>query len=112
MLKRPVPGQMCGPADKPFSDRSFESEFPTLHEYLTVTSWGDRQPRTTSTLLLFVDNGALKCCINDRDNNRSAFVNDTTFAGLLALLESKLTEESLDWRTKGSGGAAGGKIPF
>lgn len=112
MLRKPKPGEICGPTDPLFVDRSFAEQFPTLNDYLTVTKWDDGRIRTTATLLIFVDNGSLKVCINDRDNSRSAFVSEATFAALLDTLEAKLTAETLDWRMKGRNGNSPGYTPF
>lgn len=111
-VKRPMPGQLCGPKEAAFDDQGFKDEFPTLHQYLTCVRWDDGKPRTTTTLLFFVEGEALKCCINDRDNNRSAFVTSAGFAALLSEVETRLREESLDWKTKSQSNYSGRSTPF
>jgi len=99
-LKRPNPGEQFKKDDLPFVDHGFEADYPTLAEYLTADRWDDGKPRTTSTILIFLDGKALKVCLNDRDNNRSVFVSDPTFAGALLKLELGLLQNSLEWRSR------------
>lgn len=111
-VKRPTFGQMNGPTEKPYDDQDFATLFPTLHQYITCTSWEDGKPRTTSTLLFFLENGVMKCCVNDRDNNRSAFFTATTFNDLLLHMETRLSEETADWKIKGNKPSNPGYTPF
>lgn len=72
--------------------------YPTIMEYLTEDSWDDRTARVTSTLSVFFHEGTLRLSINDRALDRVAFVTATGIEELLAVLEAKLKESSLDWR--------------
>lgn len=100
MLARPKPGELTARNDAPFSDRNFAKDYPTLHEMLTATQYGDNQPRVTSTLLIFVENGILRFCLNDRDNSRSAFFTAETFSDGLEAIDSALLSNKVDWRMK------------
>lgn len=111
-LRRPMPGEYNGPKEEPFSDRGLESEFPTLYEYLTSRNWADGSARLTTTLLIFVDNGVLRVCVNDRDNNRSAFVTATTLAAALASIETRLCGETMEWRFKAGNAGNASRTPF
>jgi len=111
-LNRPLPGQYNGPKEERLSDVQWAEEYPTLLSYLSERTYSDNKPRVTSTLLIFVDDGILRICINDRDNNRSAFVTAATFSEALASLESRLLEESLDWRVKSAYTSSKDKTPF
>jgi hypothetical protein len=71
---------------------------PALVEYLLSDKWDDGKVRVTSTLLLFVDQGEWKACLNDRDGGRVAFVTAGTVAGLLGALEEQLQAGSAEWR--------------
>jgi len=111
-LRKPRPGEFCGPTDPVFSDNAFSGDYPTLHEYLFCARWPDGTPRATSTLSIFTDNGSMKLVVNDRDNNRSAFFSAETFRDLLDKVEAALSCESADWRIKGSQGARNMQTPF
>lgn len=111
-MKRVNPGDQFKRTDPPIDDKLLASDFPTLLEYLTAVRYDDGAVRQTSTLLLFIDAGALKCCINDRDNNRSAFVTATDIMGILFNLEDGLANNTLDWRGKRGPASGGEKIPW
>ena len=112
MIRRPKPGERCGPVEAPFNDANFKKDFPTLHAFLTDTTYDDRSPRTTATLLIFVENGVLRCCVNDRDNNRSVFFTCEEVAGLFMAAENALCSGSADWRTRGGYQNNREKTPF
>ena len=82
----------------PFEDEDLKKRCPALVDYLTETRWGDGRPRQTATLHLFVDQGQLKCFLNDRAVGRSACVSASTLVGLLGVLEAGLRGDCLDWR--------------
>jgi HKD family nuclease len=100
MLQRPKPGEILGPSDAPFTDSKFAKEFPMLHAMLKETRYDDGNPRVSSTILFFCENGVLRACLNDRDNNRSAFFTDEQFLTLLEVMENGLTSGRVDWRSK------------
>lgn len=111
-MKRVNPGDQYKKSDPPIDDRLLREDFPNLHEYLTSVRYDDGAVRATSTLLLFVDSGALKCCINDRDNNRSAFVTATDVMGIFLALENGLRDNTLDWRGRRQTQGGGDKVPW
>jgi hypothetical protein len=78
-------------------------QFPALLEELTLTEWGPDEPRTTSTLLLFGEEGLLKACLHDRDSGKQAFVTGVSLSAVLASVEQGLRMEDLDWRNKRTG---------
>lgn len=77
---------------------NWPSEFPGLWEYLTLTKFPDGAPRQTATLMVTMDDGTFKGCLNDRANGRSAWVSSRSPTGLLHVLEARLQEDSLEWR--------------
>lgn len=111
-MKKPMFGSITGRQGPSLNDPSWKEEFPETYAYLCDREYEDGSVRATATLLIFVDNGVLKLCINDRDNNRSAFVDCATFAGLLHALEDGLASGSLDWRSKGQYSGNKDKPPF
>lgn len=111
-LFKPKPGQQFGKKDLSWCDPDFLASYPTLMSYLKDTSYDDARPRVTSTLLLFVEAGCLKICLNDRDNLRSAFFNYDTIESTFAGIEAALAADDVDWKSKGSGTGNGAKIPY
>lgn len=95
----PVEGNGVGSPSR-WSDEQFRREYPLLTAYLEDDTWDDGATRETSTLLVFVENGVLKGCFNDRAMSRSVFVSSGSLAGLLEALECGLQDNSLDWRAK------------
>lgn len=112
MIQRPKPGERCGPVEAAFNDANFKATYPTLSDYLTSTHYEDRSPRTTSTLLIFCENGVLRMCVNDRDNNRSVFFTSETVEGVLLSAENALATRTADWKTRSGYGQGNPKTPF
>jgi len=81
----------------PVSD-SLSTRLPALWEYLTLHRWEDGRDRRTSTLLLFVDQGSVKVCLNDRDAEASLWVAGRGLEEVLEALETTLRSGSGEWR--------------
>jgi hypothetical protein len=73
-------------------------DLPAVMEYLFLDHWEDGASRETSTLLVFVEDGRVKACLNDRQEERSLWVSSTSFLGALAALEDALRSGGADWR--------------
>lgn len=67
-------------------------------EFLTETEWGEGEPRRTGTVLLFVEDGRVKVCANDRDSDSVCFVSGSTPDEALGSLDQGLRDGDLDWR--------------
>lgn len=78
--------------------------YPNLLEFLTESKYEDGSARELATLLVFWQDGTWKGCLNDRDVNRNTFVSSGSIAGLLAVLEEKLSTSSVEWRSSGGKG--------
>lgn len=100
MIQRPKPGELTARNDPPFHDALFTDCHPNLSEMLTAQQYADNAPRTTSTLLIFCENGVLRGCLNDRDNNRSAFFTAETIGDLFQVVETQLASGRVEWRMK------------
>lgn len=74
----------------PPPDPEFEKAYPALWEYLTVTQWAKDQPRKTSTITFFVDDGAWKASLNDRDQGYNLYGTGATWEECLNTLEELL----------------------
>lgn len=112
MIRKPRPGERSGPVEAVFNDADFLRSYPTLAAFLTDTQYDDRSPRTTATILIFCENGILRLCLNDRDNNRSVFFTSETVEGCLICAENALCSNGVEWRTRNSYNRGGQSTPF
>ena len=89
-----------GGSDKAWSAKgdTLLSSRKLLCEYLSVSAFDDGQPRETSTLMLFVEDGFLKACLSDREEGCVAFFSGDSLEGLLESVEGALQDGSADWR--------------
>jgi len=111
-MKKPLPGDQFKRYEAPVSDALLMEDFPEFYEHLTATAYEDGGARVTSTLLIFVDNGVLKLCLNDRDNGRSAFFTATDLMSAIHAMESALRENTVDWRSKRQSGGDSMRVPW
>lgn len=72
--------------------------FPVLVEYLSCEQWDDGTARQSSTLLLFIEEGCFKLCLNDRAASRKAWVSGRTAEEAFSTLESALAAGGVEWR--------------
>jgi len=103
---------MQGSTHVPFQESDWSEAYPTLWEWLTAEKFDDGTFRTTASLLIFVQSGELKACINDRQFSRSAFLTAATVESLLHTLDEKLEADSLDWRVKSNNRSGGSAAPY
>lgn len=97
-LNRPPAGNSGAGQLPSFDDPDFEQRYPAICEYVSTAQWEDGTPRETSTLLLFVEDGLWKCCLNDRAVGRSGWRAADTLQGVLDALEAVLREDCVEWR--------------
>jgi len=98
LLNKPTPS-VSGPGDPvPVVDPWLAEDFPFLWSYLADESYADGTPRKRSTLTVFVEDGLVKGCLNDRDNARSVFMSGEDLESLLAALEGQVQEKGCPWR--------------
>lgn len=71
-----------------------------LWEYLSATEYDDGTERKTSTVTLFVEDGAVKVCLNDRDGSRVMWVSGPSVVDVLKALEALLRAGEGDWRAQ------------
>lgn len=95
------------PATRIVADPEFEQQYPTLAEYLFCTCYDDdpKQPRVTSTLLVFGGDGCVKGCLRDRAEGVCAWAAATSVSELLAVLERELAADTCVWRLDRLSGA-------
>ncbi len=85
-------------ADTPPRPDSLPGEFPCLEEMLLVDTMPDGSTRATSTLLVFSDDGVLKCCLIDNELSLKAFMTAGSLSDLLTTVEVALCDDCVDWR--------------
>lgn len=93
----------------PLGDEAFTKKYPTLAEFLTRVLWEPGQPREKGSVFVFIEDGMVKACVNDKDSLQVAFVSSVTFAGLWDAIEKGLAKDSLDWRLSTQGRGKRGK---
>lgn len=86
-----------------------EAKFPLLWEFLCRAAWDDGAPRLTGTVLVFVDGGALKARLSDRDASQVCFVSGPSWLDVLAACEGALEPGGGEWRADKAAGSRRGK---
>lgn len=69
-----------------------------LWEFLVSPTYSDGLKRQLPTLMVFLHDGRLTGALNDRDNDRTAFVSGPTLESVLDALEGGLVADDLGWR--------------
>ncbi len=87
-----------GGPDRDSSDPDWLSQYPALHEYLTVRTRADGSPRRTASLTVFAEHGAWKVWFNERDSQCSLCASGSTIADSLSALEVMLESDCPPWR--------------
>lgn len=73
--------------------------WPSLLEYLSVSSYPDGSPRQTSSLIVLADGNAWKVCLSDKDNGRVLWKSGPTLQEALESVELALmADDPADWR--------------
>jgi len=98
VTKRVVLGASDGPP--PERHKDFD-KLPQLWDMLTSPTYEDGTRRKTASLTLFFEEGQFKACLSDRDVDCVAFTSGDGLRDVLASLERRLQEGSLDWRQAG-----------
>lgn len=98
LMKRPNK-----PTDSPVSqgsvcDPQMQQRCPLLWEHLTCQAYEDGSKREPSTLLVFLQDGALKGMLRDKDGERCLWVAARSLVGLFDAIEGQLTDDMADWR--------------
>jgi len=83
----------------PSALRLWAGEFPALFEYLSADKYPDGQQRERAMICLFIEGGAVKAVLQDRDNDRSLWVTGGAVTAVLESLETKAADPACeDWR--------------
>lgn len=98
VLKKPV--QSASSEGKPSAYvAGLLEHFPNLADFLCQDRWEDKSYRVPGTVVIFAEDGRLKCCLNDKECEKMAFITLDDPEKLLAALDAKLADyAALDWR--------------
>jgi hypothetical protein len=85
---------------------SLAGKHPDLWEFVTRTTWDDGATRQPGSFTVFLDEGKLKGCLNDKDAGLVCFVTAAGLLELLRKLNGAVNDGASDWRqTRGEGRA-------
>jgi hypothetical protein len=84
----------------PAVDVELEEAFPILYALMTELRVDARTVRQPSSITVFTQDGMWKCCIVEKDENKSLFGSGDTLWGALANVEARLDSPIVDWRER------------
>lgn len=79
-------------------DSDMAKSYPCLFEMLTTDKWDTGEPRKTTTILLFMEEGLFKACVHDRALGLSGFMTGDSLAGLLMSVEVAIRSNTMGWK--------------
>lgn len=79
-------------------DPTFQQQYPLLWSHLTQSAWEDGTKRQTSTMLVFCQEGVLKCMLRDVEAGQVLWTAGNGFSSLLHAVEGQLESPDADWR--------------
>lgn len=97
-LKRCIPAATDAGGDRVARVGTFEKQYPSIVEFLASERWDDGSTRTRGTILLMVEGGASKCCLNDREQGRYCFISGAVMEDVLIAAELAIETDVADWR--------------
>jgi hypothetical protein len=97
-MKRPAQQQLAAGAPAVSSDEEMSLLYPGIWEYMVETAWDDGKARKTSTLTVFCEDGLVKVCLSDREQDKTTWASGTSLADCLASMEVKIATGNVEWR--------------
>jgi len=98
-MKRPDGSKSNGVPVPGLADQAAAKMLPLLVEHMTCDAYEDGTKRQRSTVTLFVEDGNVKACLNDRECERSLFRSAGEFLSALEAIEKALKEgDESEWR--------------
>jgi len=90
-----------GSSAPPLVDVKWSEKHPELLAHLAGTPFEDGEPRQSSTITVYLEDGRWKMCLNNREEKLTLWVSGDTWGKALDALEEALTGERPDWRVPG-----------
>lgn len=81
-------------------DPKFRKMYPAIAEFMMGEEGTPLADGTSSTILLFVEEGLFKLCLNDRSVEASAWASGTSVEKTFQEMEESLEEGTAVWRSK------------
>lgn len=100
LSKRAAPSVKTMAPNDAWTDPEFKGEYPHLYSFLFDPAYACGTVRQLGGLVVFVRMGVLTVCVNDNDRNLKAYVNATTWAEMLFMLDAGIGEDSLNWTVR------------
>lgn len=97
-LVRPSGGGGCPGGARQSGPDDLAGLYPTLWEYIASVRWEDGTARQPSSLLLFIEDGYAKLCLNDRELQRTGWATGASVAEAAEALEAALATGRIEWR--------------
>lgn len=88
---------LCGPASAAPAAEGLLASCPTVWEFMSIGEL-DGKPRQRSTLSLWLQDGLVTVCLNERDMAMCLYAGGESLEAALLALEGKLASPSPDWR--------------
>lgn len=85
----------------PVPDSGAMAGCPTLWEMMTVSRI-DGKPRQPSTMSVWIQDGRVMCCLNERDEGMALFASGATLDDALEEMELHLISDCPPWRKQRS----------
>lgn len=100
MLVRPVLNG--GPQGKDLvEDVWFSETYPALFSWLTALQWPDGSEKQRSTITFFVEDGAFKVCLTNKDDQVSLWGSGDDLEGALKVLNARCVDPKAEWKKMG-----------
>lgn len=98
--ERPLKSSGDMAPNHPWTDPEFASDYPSLFSFLNDATYDNGQSRLTGGISIFVKFMVLTAAVNDHARGAVAYVNATTWAELLFLIDAGIKDDSLAWKRK------------
>lgn len=82
---------------------------PAVTEYLAVGAYPDGTARERAVISIFIEEGRVKCCLNDRDTGRTLWRSAGGIEACIGLIDDAIAEGTADWRRAAGSGRGPGK---
>jgi hypothetical protein len=98
-MKKPMLGSEGEGAGKAVDDKWLVDKVPYLLDALTSVKWDDGTKRERSTVSVFIEDGIVKVCLNDKNLQASLYRSAASILGALQALDKALSPAGdQDWR--------------